>query len=450
VRSARLNGGIETEDGIVLGRSFTGGAVSDFRLLRRVVTEAEVRLLAAWPDNDRKLLEYFLVRSDEPYRKLAAEQHRLNLDLRAIAARGAVTQIMEERADQKPFAHVLYRGAYDQKRDRVDANTPGILPPMAASLPRNRLGFARWLFTEDHPLTARVTVNRMWQEIFGTGLVKTVDDFGSQGEPPSHQQLLDWLAVDFRENGWDVKRFYRQVLNSATYRQMALVTPEKLAKDPENRLLSRGPRFRMDGETLRDYALAASGLLAPQIGGPSVKPYQPEGIWEAVAMDGSNTRFYKQDAGNGLYRRSLYTFWKRSAPPAAMEIFNAPTRESCVVRRERTDTPLQALVTMNDVQFLEAARVLAEAAIANTNGFDARLDYITARVLARPLAANERAIARTAYNGFAQYYDARPEDARKFLDQGERKSDPGLPSAEHAALTMLASQLLNLDEVLNK
>ena len=168
----------------------------------------------------------------------------------------------------------------------------------------------------------------MWQEIFGVGLVKTADDFGSQGEPPSHPQLLDWLAVDFRENGWDVKRFYRQVLISATYRQMALATPDKLAKDPENRLLSRGPRFRMDAEMLRDYALAASGLLAPQIGGPSVKPYQPEGIWEAVAMDGSNTRFYKQDSGSGLYRRSLYTFWKRSAPPASMDIFNAPTRES--------------------------------------------------------------------------------------------------------------------------
>jgi hypothetical protein len=290
----------------------------------------------------------------------------------------------------------------------------------------------------------------MWQEIFGVGLVKTADDFGSQGEPSSHPQLLDWLAVDFRESGWDVKRFYRQVLNSAAYRQMALATPDKLAKDPENRLLSRGPRFRMDGEMLRDYALAASGLLAPQIGGPSVKPYQPEGVWEAVAMDGSNTRFYKQDTGSGLYRRSLYTFWKRSAPPAAMEIFNAPTRESCVVRRERTDTPLQALATMNDVQFLEAARVLAQAALENTNGFDARLDYITARILARPLAASERTIARAAYSGFEQFYNAHPEDARKFLDQGDRKSDPSLPPAEHAALTMLTSQLLNLDEVLNK
>jgi hypothetical protein len=321
---------------------------------------------------------------------------------------------------------------------------------MAKSLPRNRLGFARWLFTEDQPLTARVAVNRMWQEIFGVGLVKTADDFGSQGEPPSHPQLLDWLAVDFRENGWDMKRFYRQVLNSATYRQMALATPDKIAKDPENRLLSRGPRFRMDAEMIRDYALAVSGLLAPQIGGPSVKPYQPDGIWESIAMEGSNTRFYKADSGTGLDRRSIYTLWKRAAPPASMDVFNGPTRESCVVRRERTDTPLQALAAMNDVQFVEAARFLAETAMENAIGFDARLDYISARVLGRPLAANERAIARHAYDDFERYYSAHPEDARKFLNDGERKPDPSLAPPEHAALSMLTSQLLNLDEVLNK
>ena len=464
-RNAQLNGSIATEDGIVLGRSLAGGAISDFRLFHRVLTEAEARLLSAWPetanalaqptedltpDARRNLLLWFLTRSYEPYRKLAAEQHRLNLDLREIARRSSVTLVMEERADQTPFANILYRGAYDQKRERVEANTPGALPPMASALPRNRLGFARWLFSEDQPLTARVAVNRMWQEVFGVGLVKTADDFGSQGEPASHPQLLDWLAVDFRESGWDVKRFYRQALTSAAYRQMALATPDKLAKDPENRLLSRGPRFRMDAEMLRDYALAASGLLAPQTGGPSVKPYQPEGIWEAVAMDGSNTRFYKPDAGSGLYRRSLYTFWKRAAPPASMEVFNAPTRESCVVRRERTDTPLQALATMNDVQFVEAARSLAEAAMQNTTGFDARLDYISIRVLARPLAANERLIARRAYTDFEHYYSAHPEDAGKFLDDGERKPDPSLAPSEHAALTMIVNQLLNLDEVLNK
>jgi len=464
-RTGRLNGSIETDEDIVLGKALAGGAVAEFHLYHRVLSQAEAHLLAVWPDTSAALayptaqltatargdlLDWFLARNYAPYQKLAAEQHRLNLDVRELQGRGSASLVMQERTDQMPFAYTLYRGAYDQKRERVEAHPPSILPPMAASLPRNRLGFAKWLFTEDQPLTARVAVNRMWQEIFGVGLVKTADDFGSQGEPPSHAQLLDWMAIDFRENGWDMKRFYRQVLNSATYRQMALATPEKIAKDPENRLLSRGARYRMDAEMVRDYALAVSGLLAPQIGGPSVRPYQPDGLWESVAMEGSNTRFYKADAGTGLYRRSVYTLWKRAAPPASMEVFNGPTRESCVVRRERTDTPLQALATMNDVQFVEAARYLAETAMENAIGFDARLDFIASRVLARPLGANERAIARKAYDDFEHYYSAHPEDARKFLDDGDRKPDPSLTPSEHAALTMVANQFLNLDEVLNK
>jgi hypothetical protein len=343
--NTKLNGGIGVDDPIVLGRSLQDGAIADFRIVDRVVTEAEAGLI-----NDPS--GHFLLREFEPYRALAAEQDKLNLEAKEIERHAATTPVMQERTDQKPFAHTLYRGAYDQPRERVEAATPSVLPPMAASLPRNRLGLAQWLFSEDQPLTARVAVNRMWQEIFGAGLVRTTEDFGSQGEPPSNPQLLDWLAVDFEQSGWDVKRFYRQLLTSAAYRQMAVTTPRKLAEDPENRLLSRGPRFRMDAEMLRDYVLASSGLLAPQIGGPSVKPYQPDGIWEAVAMLGSNTRFYKQDSGTGLYRRSLYSLWKRAAPPASMEILNAPTRESCTLRRERTDTPLQALVTMNDMQFV--------------------------------------------------------------------------------------------------
>ncbi len=238
----------------------------------------------------------FLLHEFEPYRALAAEQTALNKEAKDIESRAAITPVMVERTDQQPFAHILYRGAYDQPRERVAASTPSVLPPMAAALPRNRLGLAQWLFAPGQPLTARVAVNRMWQEIFGVGLVRTADDFGSQGEPPSNPQLLDWLAADFEESGWDIKRFYREVVTSAAYRQLAQATPRKLALDPENRLLSRGPRFRMDAEMVRDYALAAGGLLAPEIGGPSVKPYQPDGIWEAVAMLGSNTRFYKRDS----------------------------------------------------------------------------------------------------------------------------------------------------------
>jgi hypothetical protein len=442
--NARLNGGIGVDDPLVLGKSLADGAISDFRIVGRVVSEPEARALTEGAFGD------FLLREFEPYRALAMEQEKLNRDAKEILKQAATTPVMEERADQKPFAHVLYRGAYDQPRERVAANTPSVLPPMPASLPRNRLGLAQWLFEKDQPLTARVAVNRMWQEIFGVGLVKTADDFGSQGEPPSNPQLLDWLAVDFEKSGWDVKRFYRRILTSAAYRQMALATPRKIAVDPENRSLSRGPRFRMDAETLRDYALAASDLLAPQIGGPSVKPYQPDGVWEAVAMLGSNTRFYKRDSGTGLYRRSIYSLWKRAAPPASMEILNAPTRESCTIRRERTDTPLQALVTMNDVQFVEAARALAGAAMETDASFTARVDYLAKRILIRPLTPEERGIARKAYDDFERYYLAHPEDAGKFLDFGERKGDPGLPAGEYAALTMVANQLFNLDEALNQ
>lgn len=467
-QNVELRGSIGVDSPLILGRSLREGAIADFRIFNRVLSESEATLLNEWlaiekaladassqsapltPQSRSALLTYFLAKEYLPFRKLAAEQNELNLKARAIARRGALTLVMHERAGSDPSAYILYRGAYDQKRDKVTANTPSALPPMPSDLPRNRLGFAQWLFRPEHPLTARVTVNRMWQEVFGVGLVKTPDDFGSQGEPPSHPELLDWLAIDFRENGWDVKRFYKQLLMSASYRQTAATTPAKLAKDPDNRLLSRGPRFRMDAEVVRDYMLAASGLLVGQIGGPSVKPYQPEGIWEAVAMLGSNTRFYKPDQGDGLYRRSMYSFWKRSAPPAAMEIFNAPTREACTIRRERTNTPLQALATMNDVQYVEAARALAERSMQATATMDARLDFLTLRIMARPLRLEERTIAKKAFEGFRTHYAGHPDDAEKLLSVGERKYDPALSLADYAALTMLTNQLMNLDEVLNK
>jgi hypothetical protein len=294
-------------------------------------------------------------------------------------------------------------------------------------------------------------VNRFWEEIFGTGIVKTAEDFGSQGEPPSHPELLDWLAVDFRESGWDVKRLMRLMVMSATYRQSGATTPEKLGKDLDNRLLSRGPRYRMDAEMIRDYALDVSGLLVPKIGGPSVKPYQPQRIWETVAMEQSNTRIYKADAGDGLYRRSLYTFWKRSAPPPSMDIFNAPSREVCIMRRERTDTPLQALVTMNDPQFVEAARVLAQnALLASRKNVDREVNYMTARLIARKLEPKELDIVARSYRDYVTYYESAPDDAKKLISVGESKPDPNLPAPKLAALTMVANELMNLDEVLVK
>ncbi len=464
-QNTEMPGDISVDTPLVLGKALAGGVIADFRMFNRELTEAEAGLLNEWPaiqsallsdskvltDSARASLQtYFLVNEHQPYKDLAKKQSQLNLEAKAIARKGSVSLVMEERTDAQPTAWVLYRGAYDQRRQQVGADTPAILPPMTSDMPKNRLGLAQWLFTKEHPLTARVAVNRMWQEVFGTGIVKTSEDFGSQGEPPVNQELLDWLAVDFRDHGWDVKRFYKQLAMSATYRQSAAVTPAKLEKDPEDRFLSRAPRFRMDGEMVRDYALAASGLLSPQIGGPSVKPYQPEGVWEAVAMIGSNTRFYKPDAGDGLYRRSVYTFWKRSAPPAAMEIFNAPTREQCTMRRERTDTPLQALVTMNDLQFVEAARELAGRAMQSTPGFDEQLDLIAARLLVRPLSLKEKGIAKKSFDRYRAYYSSHENDAAKFLAQGDRKADPALSQADYAALTMLASQLMNLDEVLNK
>jgi hypothetical protein len=263
--------------------------------------------------------------------------------------------------------------------------------------------------------------------------------------------LLDWLAVEFRETGWDVKRFFKLLVTSSAYRQSAQVTPVKLEKDPDNRLLSRGPRYRLDAEMIRDYALAASGLLARKLGGPSVKPYQPEGVWEAVAMIGSNTRDYERDKGDKLYRRSLYTFWKRAAPPASMDIFNAPTREVCSVRRERTNTPLQALVTLNDPQFVESARWLAQTTLKDGGAKDeTRIDFMTRRLLCRSLRPEEMQVVQASLKDLQAHYKANVEDAKKLLAVGEAKVDPKLDASTLAAWTMLANEMMNLDEVLNK
>jgi len=299
-------------------------------------------------------------------------------------------------------------------------------------------------------LTARVTVNRMWQELFGTGIVRTAGDFGVSGELPSNQALLDWLAVEFRESGWNIKHIYKLMVMSSAYRQAATMTPEKIAKDPENRLVSRGPRFRMDAEMVRDYALSASGLLSPRIGGSSVKPYQPDNVWETVGMAESDTRNYKRDSGEKLYRRSLYTFWKRMAPPPSLEVMNAPPREVCTVRRERTNTPLQALVTLNDVQYIESARRLAEHCLENCNSESERLDYIAQRVLARPLRDKERPIVENVLSDLQAHYKNAEKDAETLVKAGESKPNPKLEPIQLAAYTMVVNQMLNLDEALNK
>ncbi len=394
------------------------------------------------------LYDWWLGSFDETFKQVSGQEAKLVAEDAAIRRRGTVAHVMAEKPEP-PMAYILDRGEYDKRLEQVGADTPGALPAFPPALPRNRLGLARWLLLDEHPLTTRVTVNRFWQEVFGTGLVRTAGDFGITGELPSHPDLLDWLAVEFRESGWDVKRLFRLIVTSATYRQAAVVTPEKIHQDRDNRLLSRGPRFRMDGEMVRDQALAASGLLVRRIGGPSVKPYQPPGVWEAVSM-GGNTSRYEQGTGADLYRRSMYWFWKRSAPPASMDILNAPSREICTVRRERTNTPLQALVTLNDPQFVEAARALADRALLVGGPSDEeRLDFMALRLLARPLAAAERAVLRGSLTDLEEWYRSHPEDARSLITVGASKPQHE-DDVRLASWTLIANELLNLDEAVCK
>jgi hypothetical protein len=346
---------------------------------------------------------------------------------------------------------IMNRGQYDQPGEKVGRGTPAVFPPLPNAGQPTRMDLANWLVSPDHPLTARVTVNRLWQQFFGTGLVKTTNDFGSQGEPPSHPELLDWLSVTFRENGWDMKAFVTQIVTSHTYRQSAAFTPESLAKDPENRLMARGPRFRADAEVVRDSALFVSGLLSPKIGGKGVRPYQPENIWEPVGFGGSNTRNYVQDKGESLYRRSLYTFWKRTAPPPAMTNFDAPNRESYCLRRERSNTPLQALNLMNDVQYFEAARNFAQQLLLHKGAStDTRLTTAFRSSTGRYPTAQEAEIIRRALDQHLAAYKARPEEARQAITYGESKPDPSLNVSELAAWTMVTNLLLNLDEMVTK
>ncbi len=442
-----------------------GTSIQDVRLYGKALSAEDVTLLARGtrasyllsrgtaqlaPADKEELFTWWLIGSDAAYRDLSGKAVALENEERAIRGRGTEAHVMHERSEDA-MAYLLARGEYDKRKEKVTPLTPGVLPPLPADLPKNRLGLAKWLVRPEHPLTARVTVNRFWQELFGQGIVVTTGDFGVTGSPPTHPELLDWLAVEFREQGWDIKRFFKLLVTSATYRQSAIVTPRKSLMDPKNKLLSRGPRFRMDAEMVRDYALAASGLLSPKIGGPSVHPYQPAGVWEAVAIIGSNTRDYKQDMGESLYRRSMYTLWKRSAPPASLDIFNAPSREVCTVRRERTNTPLQALVTLNDVQYVEAARTLAQRALKESGETDnARIDFIARRLLARPFRPDELAIVKRSFADLFGFYSGHPKEAAELISTGDSKPDGRLNSESLAAWTMLANQVMNMDEVLNQ
>ncbi|WP_428305776.1 PSD1 and planctomycete cytochrome C domain-containing protein [Lacipirellula sp.] len=363
----------------------------------------------------------------------------------------ATTLVFKEMATPKP-AYILNRGEYDQHGAEVGRRTPTMLPPMDAAAPNNRLGLAQWVVARENPLAARVAVNRFWQQFFGVGLVKTSNDFGAQGEPPSHPELLDYLAVDFIDNGWDVKRLVRELVTSATYRQTSHVDPELYRRDPENRLLARGARFRLDAEMLRDQALFTSGLLVEQMGGPSVKPPQPAGLWEAVGYSGSNTVNFVADEGKEkVHRRTLYTFIKRTAPPPEMNTFDAPSRESCIVRRERTNTPLQALLLLNDPQYVEAARSLAERTLSEGgDSIERRARFLFQTATCRQPSIDELADLVEAYQQELANYRADGAAAEALLAIGGAPADAAVDRAELAAWTMAANVVLNLDEVVTR
>ena len=405
-------------------------------------------------EQSKKLREHYLKnvnpKSKQEFSELITKQSQAQTQLDAVNQSIPSTLIMEERSEPRQ-AYILERGEYTQQRDPVSPATPSWLGPQPEQSANNRLGLANWLISPSNPLTARVIVNRFWQHFFGIGLVKTSEDFGVQGERPSHPELLDWLAVDFIESGWDLQKLQKQILMSATYRQSSAVSPEHLKIDPENRLLARGPRFRLDAEIIRDQALFLSGLMHGVIGGPSVKPYQPEGLWKPVGFGGSNTSVFQQDSGEKLYRRSMYTFWKRTSPPPSMTTFDAPDRETCQVRRARTNTPLQALVLLNDVQFIEAARRFAER-IQTEGGEtnDEKLNFAFRSTVGRAPVSSELDRLRKNLMDYQQHFQAQPAAASELLTVGESPVNAQLDSIQTAAWTLISHLLLNLSETITR
>lgn len=400
-----------------------------------------------------------------PDQALAVKELTLELKTLDGDARDQKQKALEELQKTIPTAMVmrdqeaardtfmLQRGDYDKPGAKVEPDVPAAFPPFPEGAPRNRLGLARWLTTREHPLTARVMVNRLWYQMFGQGIVETVEDFGSQGAWPSHPELLDWLAVEFAGGDWDIKKLLKLIAMSATYQQSSRTTPEVLQRDPQNRLLARGPRFRLSAEMLRDQALAASGLLHTKIGGASVKPYQPAGLWEEIIVGSEDYSGggYKQDHGTDLYRRGVYTYWKRTCPPPALNIFDAPEREFCTIRRSRTNTPLQALVLLNDPTFVEAARVLAERAMKEGGATpEARATFAFRRVTSRTPTPRELEVLLRIYRDQHARFTAAPDLAAQLLAIGEAKPDAAFAQADLAAWTTIASMILNLDEAINR
>ena len=436
------------------------GRIDDVRVYTAVLTPAEAAVVATAESLDE-------IAGIAPESRTAGQSEKLRLSFldhyapqEIQAAWRLVGDLERERAalwDSFPTVMVmdemeprretflLERGAYDAPGEPVTPGVPAVLPPLPDDQERNRLAFARWLVDPEHPLTARVTVNRFWQMLLGTGLVKTAENFGLQGEYPSHPELLDWLATTFIDSGWDVKALQRTIVTSATYRQASAVTPELLEEDPENRLLARGPRLRLPAQTIRDQALTVAGLLVDRIGGPSVKPYQPDGLWDQASQD------YRQSDGDDLYRRSLYTYWKRTLAPPSMLAFDSATRETCIVRQTRTNTPLQALNLMNDVTYVEAARRLAERMMTEGGATpEERVAFAYRLATAHRPRPEVQGILAGGFRDYLDRYQADRSAALELVNVGESPRDETLDISELASYTMVASMVLNLDRTITK
>lgn len=440
--------GVENANGPSRWRVLATGANPELLVPGAVVAIAKKEDARRTPAEKKQLSDFRFSQLPE-FRNLNDRLSDLKKQQATVENDIPTTLVMEEMKEPRS-TYVLMRGAYDKPGEKVSAATPAVLPALAADQPRNRLGLAKWLISPGNPLTARVTVNRLWQQVFGVGLVRTSEDFGAQGDAPSHPELLDWLAGEFVRSGWDVKHLMKLMLTSATYRQQSRLTPMLRDRDPENRLLGRGPRFRLQAEFVRDQALAASGLLVDKIGGPSVKPYHPPGLYEQITA-GNGYNVYVPGKGEDLHRRSLYTYWKRSVPNPAMLVFDAPFRESCALRRPRTNTPLQALNLMNDPTYVEASRMLAQRMMmeGGKEG-DSRIIFGFRLLLARSPKPAELAVLRSAYDRVRMDYEKDPASAKALLGVGEAKNDATLNAVELGAFTSLASTLFNLDEVITK
>ncbi len=453
------NGGKEFPEPLRIGagggpaRRFKG-KLDEIGIWARTLAPDDIALLARGETlpqvdaNSRQAREAYLeAAAPQAQKQLWTKLIELEQKREALERSFPSVMIMAENARRRD-THVLIRGEYNKPGETVEPGLPSFLPPLPNGVANDRLGLARWMVDRDNPLTTRVNINRMWQMLFGVGLVKTTEDFGSQGEYPSHPELLDWLAVEFIESGWDLKHMVKLIVTSAAYMQDSRTTPELVNRDPENRLLAHGPRLRLPAEAIRDQALAAAGLLNPRLGGPSVKPYQPAGLWEEQSMQNMD---YKQDHGDDLYRRSLYMYWKRTIAPPMMINFDASTRESCVVRESRTNTPLQALNLMNDVTFLEAGRQIGHRMLTEGGASDDdRIRYGMKLLLARAPSDAELRILKSNLNYHRDYFATNPGHVDAYLAKGESRRDTKFDEKEQAAYMALASLMLNLDETVTK